>query len=115
MTTRQVPECDGRCCAVFPLSTTRADLERRVLSITDGLLIAAMLVPLDPVDVVFRRVLFDQALGDDGTGREYFTCRHWQEDTRACGIYDDRPAMCRTYPNHGACDHGCNAVTPAAP
>lgn len=33
----------------------------------------------------------------------YFHCRHLDPKTSLCGIYEDRPSMCRDYPVDGAC------------
>ncbi len=37
-----------------------------------------------------------------------YTCRHWDEETRLCTVYEDRPQMCREYPYAGRCQHDCN-------
>lgn len=39
----------------------------------------------------------------------HFTCRHWDEETRLCGAYNERPAMCSEYPYGNVCElaDGC--------
>jgi len=39
-------------------------------------------------------------------GEFYFTCKHFDRETRLCKAYDKRPKMCRDYPE-GKCKHGC--------
>jgi Fe-S-cluster containining protein len=41
---------------------------------------------------------------ESGSG-ELYRCKHWNETTGLCGIYEDRPDMCRDYPYRGACIH----------
>lgn len=36
-----------------------------------------------------------------------FKCHNWDEETRMCGIYEDRPPMCRTFPYGEPCRYGC--------
>ena len=44
-----------------------------------------------------------------GPKYQLFTCRHWNEETRLCGAYEDRPDMCRDYPYSGRdCERGCS-------
>lgn len=31
----------------------------------------------------------------------FYECRHFDPDTKKCGIYDDRPDACREYPLYG--------------
>ena len=33
----------------------------------------------------------------------HYTCKHYDSKKRACSIYEDRPQMCRTYPDGGFC------------
>jgi Fe-S-cluster containining protein len=101
--------CSGACCAVFPLSLTYDRLRDRWPWITDGDFILDMLVPLDLVAAAERSIEFDGQLTLT-PGREYFTCRHWDPDTRLCTVYDQRPDMCRRYPYRNGCDHGCSVV-----
>lgn len=67
-----------------------------------------MLIPISHQEAVDRRARFGVDLpvhADDGP---FFRCRHWDETTRLCGIYDTRPAMCRDYPYGQPCEHGCS-------
>jgi Fe-S-cluster containining protein len=103
--------CDGRCCAVFPLSRQpRFLLEPPGSASYDAVFIADMLVPLTQYEAEKRY----HDLGY-GTLPEFtqalYTCRHWDTETRLCTAYDQRPWLCRDYPYWGDCDRkaeGCN-------
>lgn len=114
--------CDGRCCSVFHLSSPlwMLDLRNRrnvargydpALDPNKPLMIVDMLIRLTPDQIAERIERFDLPadLAEDRIGNGQFTCRHWDEDSRLCTIYEDRPPMCRDYPNHGKCGHGCGA------
>lgn len=50
---------------------------------------------------------------DNGKIKHNYTCKHFDKETRNCGIYEHRPLMCREYPNGYRCRYkGCTAVTP---
>jgi Fe-S-cluster containining protein len=81
----------------------------------DGEMIADMVIPLT----------LDQAnerLERFGAGREYepaaeghvYTCRHFDDETRLCTIYERRPEMCRDYPyaQDGGCEYDCGYCSP---
>ncbi len=42
------------------------------------------------------------------TGRMYFKCIYFDEESRNCTIYEERPRMCRDYPYDDVCgEDGC--------
>ena len=98
--------CDGRCCAVFPLSIDIRDLIKGERRFTDRDYILSMLVPLSPKGAKERW----KALGFNGDvpkpmhRGQLWTCRHWDEKTRLCAAYEDRPALCRDYPYGSHCN-----------
>jgi Fe-S-cluster containining protein len=108
--------CTGACCAVF-IYPDPADIER-FARMEDGAFIADMLIPLDLVSAAERMEKFgfsywaDQSLFDwdgrnlSGDGRRLMTCKHWDQESGLCGVYDNRPMMCREYPYY-ACDYRC--------
>jgi Fe-S-cluster containining protein len=110
--------CTGLCCAAFRIPQTRAALrEAGKHGHEEAGQIAEMLIPLTPKEARERH----QAFG--GTSMKFpwsdrghnFTCRHWDEDTRMCGIYEDRPDMCREFPYGKGCAFGCSCKgTPTA-
>lgn len=108
--------CTGACCSAFPLSHDLEYLWLHWHHITDGALIASMLIALTHTEARARMLAVDsQAAMKVDAGEEYFTCRHWDRATRRCRIYHRRPAMCR---NHGTserqrCQH-CGTTTAAA-
>lgn len=101
--------CLGDCCVAFPLSRTLDDLRDPARDFGDDApKLLAMLVPLTHHEAVERRARFGvdkPALSED---RAYYRCIHWDETTRLCGNYEDRPGMCSRYPYGNGCDHGCN-------
>lgn len=68
--------CTGDCCADFYLDP---EIQLAVMGgqEVDDQTIRVMLIPL---------------------GEDHFTCRHWNPETKLCGIYETRPAMCRDFP-----------------
>lgn len=116
--------CSGACCAVFPYSISLAEIHRRADSGDEQhQIIADMVIPLAPGEALRRMEEFGVdfgAAGHDWTNekvieqRELFTCRHWNEETRLCGIYEDRPRMCADYPYQGKCSAcaGCQYTSP---
>lgn len=99
------PACHGGCCAVFCLSTPHATLLAEPERFTDGAYMADMVILLEPDQVAARRERF--GIPEKDTEREWFTCRHFDEQARRCTAYEARPLMCRIYPNDGECEHGC--------
>jgi Fe-S-cluster containining protein len=72
----------------------------------DGDQIADMVVPLSLAEANERLERFgaDRMYEPDAEGHLY-TCRHFDDATRLCTIYEQRPEMCRDYPY--ACGGGC--------
>lgn len=94
--------CDGSCCERFflPLKPDevwsyyeeylRGEREDKHADIK---LIGPMVIPLD-----------DEGLdGEDAKRGFWYTCKHWDKDTRLCKIYEFRPKMCRDYPYISPC------------
>lgn len=111
--------CNGDCCAVFFLPYTISEMRRRAPTLRDGQQIAEMVIPLTPKEARERReqlapgsIALPIRWRDRG---HHFTCRHWDPETRLCGIYEDRPTMCRTFPDGDPCEHGCDCVGEARP
>jgi Fe-S-cluster containining protein len=43
------------------------------------------------------------------TSQCYYSCKEYDWDTHLCKIYENRPKMCRNYPNGNACEFaGCD-------
>lgn len=113
--------CTGACCAVFYIPRTLVELERGVGDdgslLDEAELIAPMLVPLTLEEANARGERLGNAAApfekrEDG---HLFTCRHWDEETRLCGIYDERPDMCRGYPYGDACQYGDGCTCKGSP
>lgn len=105
--------CQGNCCAVFYFPSTLTALnEGRREIIRDGEYIADMLIELTNGEAVLRAESFGfEAPGiSEASEGHFFTCRHWDEETKLCGDYENRPAMCREYPYSKQCAHGCDCT-----
>ena len=105
--------CTGACCSVFYLPYTSDALQSRASHIHEGQYIAAMVEPLT-LDAAAQRaadtgidwpksILGGSPL-EAGEGHLY-TCRNWEERTRKCIRYGDRPEMCSAYPYRKMCRH----------
>lgn len=66
-----------------------------------------MLRSLTFVEVLERDQTFGVTRERDSESA-YYRCIYWDETTRLCGAYENRPEMCRSYPYGKACEHGCD-------
>ena len=99
--------CTGSCCVAFPICGHDLSSIRTNTTTQNGDLLGFMLRPLTFVEVLER----DQQFGvERERHREnaYYHCIYWDEDTRLCGAYENRPEMCRAYPYGKKCEHGCD-------
>jgi Fe-S-cluster containining protein len=82
----------------------------------DGEVIAEMVVPLSVLEANERLERFgsDREYTSESEGHVY-TCRHFDDETRLCTIYERRPEMCRDYPygHSGGCEYECGYCTPS--
>lgn len=93
---------------MFTYSTPLVKLRENPDAYHDGKFLADMLIELTPEQAQERALRFGVKLPDDPSAampNGLYTCRHWDEDTGLCGVYEDRPRMCRDYPYARACDH----------
>lgn len=81
----------------------------------DGEVIAEMVIPLSLAEANDRLERFgsDREYGRESDGHLY-TCRHFDDDTRLCRIYERRPEMCRDFPyaQEGGCEYECGYSAP---
>lgn len=102
--------CPAYCCEAFHIPTEAVGwLWDDPEQVNDGPFLREMLIELDPIEAQRRH---RESMGLAGwipdEGEHYFTCKHWDTETRLCREYENRPAMCRDYPASGcACKHGC--------
>lgn len=114
--------CSGDCCVAFTVGATMDWL--RSTKVTDGDLLGFMLRSLTTQEAADRRARFgvEQPITED---MQYYRCIYWDEETRRCGAYSNRPSfMCGDYPyppqpnttnkhgqarkGAGVCEHGCD-------
>lgn len=115
--------CAGACCSVFPMrAETLARLRKKPSGFTDGPYILDMLIPLTRRQALrrSRRLGYPDPprYGNHKGGRKspllLFTCRHWDEETRLCTDYANRPKMCSEYPYGNPCERGCRYTNTVA-
>jgi Fe-S-cluster containining protein len=114
--------CQGKCCARFVYPLTPEQLRERWVKWDwnqphtqrnaewrrQDLYIADMLIPLSLQDQVDRGEEFDLRDLLDYDGRPMYSCHHWDEATRMCKAYDQRPDMCKHFPYARQCEQpGC--------
>ncbi len=80
--------CGGACCRRFVIRDGIARLKRKAQSGHPG----------DKREAEF---ILDMVVPIEGE-TDTFSCRHLQDDG-LCGVYDQRPWMCRWYPKGGKC------------
>lgn len=99
--------CTGHCCRSFYLPFTPEELADIDDSThIDGSKIAAMAIPVAPVGQRPHGLAFPMI--DPPVVGHYYTCRHLIGND--CSIYDERPRMCRTYPEGQKCNYkGCTS------
>lgn len=104
--------CIGKCCIVFDLTSGTPYEKLQSAENHQRSVIAAMLKPLSLEEARERTERF--AMGEPAEGVQHYSCRHWDEDTRLCKIYEARPLMCSEYPYRGEpCVHeGCGFIRP---
>ena len=94
---RALGRCTGHCCRAFPLPFGPEELAAKAWGYQDGEQIAAMAIYLGQLEGPPEPHC---SLGP----AHYYTCKNLQ-DNGDCGIYDDRPQMCRGYPYGGQCGY----------
>lgn len=113
--------CTGHCCAAFYLPWELSELRERVQNTPNAEIdypemtqIADMVIPLTSEQAKERLERYGSPHEEnvdpenDPHQGQRFTCKHWDEETMLCGIYETRPNMCRGYPYGGECEHGCS-------
>ena len=86
--------CTGHCCAVFTLDTSPEKVATKnwARGAVDGEEIQDMVIPLKE---------YEPYVNELGNTRYFYTCRHF--DGENCNNYENRPSMCRSYPDGGNC------------
>lgn len=103
--------CTGHCCRYFsvgPPEEAAAQLNRLIARGGDSG--DAQKVK----DLLIYRGYFTNPLNEDQEPEHWYTCKHFVVDEEYdghCAIYEERPMMCRKYPNGEACAYaktGCS-------
>lgn len=106
--------CNGDCCVAFRVPFDLIDLARGDVGVKDSeeaIALADMLIPLTVEEANARQAEHVRGtltgFTDADEGRLY-ACRHWDAETRLCGIYEDRPPSCSAFPYGRGCRYGCS-------
>jgi Fe-S-cluster containining protein len=90
-------ECPGYCCTYTWIKVTKRDIKR-----------LAKRFDLDYEVAERRYTVFEPEFGHrimrhrkDNTYKTI--CRFFDQEKRCCGIYEDRPDLCRTWPSDNHC------------
>jgi Fe-S-cluster containining protein len=119
--------CGGHCCERFVLQESPEDLKIEyetwlrcghpgVFYTSDMRGVAVVQEVRMDIHLVYPMVVYlgkyDWAPCDPPRKQDrmmhHYTCKHYDRDTKLCTIYENRPLMCRNYPNGHACRYpGC--------
>jgi len=97
-------DCLGACCAAFRVAESLDELRERARKHRerDIEFMVDMLVPLTSEEAEERSRKFGGVVRvDPDDTRHYYTCRHWDEQTRLCTVWPQRPRMCASFPYGG--------------
>ena len=114
--------CNGSCCERFHLPVSYEELKvnyqawrrkqkqydwngERKNTTLDIFIIFPMVIPLNDG----KPAKYGAATGEATEIETYhYTCKHFDKETRKCGIYDIRPHVCRDFPHGKPCQYeGC--------
>ena len=89
--------CNGDCCSRFFLPLPPEEMWKKyqefimsgIEKFEDIAIIGPMLIPIEP----------DKEKG------WWYTCKHWNTESKLCEIYEKRPRMCALYPYGDECTY----------
>lgn len=107
-------KCQGDCCVAFKVPFTLQELAEGNVEdndVEEAMVMAEMLEPLT-VDEANQRqkslVVGNPTNFTDADEDRLFMCKKWDEETRLCTDYENRPDMCRDFPYGKSCRYGCS-------
>lgn len=90
-------ECNGQCCEKLFFPRTPEEIYE---SYNKWIMTGKS--DIDDIDKIGPMLRIVQEDGDLGA---WYTCIHYDNNTKMCMIYDKRPQMCRDYPYDSPCVH----------
>lgn len=108
--------CTGDCCRRFALWCGPEELERLYQARCawargEGVKGERM---VNDIEIIQPMVRYLGSFTTDANGREgnhashFYACKLYSHEHRECTIYEQRPRMCRSYPNGRRCNYdGC--------
>lgn len=104
--------CSGDCCKRFylpykPANFAVANFEPG----TELAFIKDMLIHIEDynentADPHYKDRVFEHSKG------AWYTCRHWNTETKLCGVYEKRPKMCQKFPYGKKCQYNDKCDVP---
>ena len=91
-------KCPGYCCSYPVIALTKYDIERlaKYFGVTPEVAEKRFTKAAHGHKRIFRRKL-DEHFG--------MICRFFDQEKRCCGVYEARPAICRSFPGAGRCGY----------
>jgi Fe-S-cluster containining protein len=94
--------CGGDCCRDFYLNIPPAEIGAAYLLIKAKQVAGEELTELQRDHIYIAEMVV--RIDEDDEKSPRYTCLHFDNETGRCRSYDQRPAMCRDYPNYGKPD-----------
>ncbi|MFI5230753.1 MAG: YkgJ family cysteine cluster protein [Gemmatimonadales bacterium] len=95
--------CGGVCCRDFVMSHSPERIGELYLAAVAR--IVAFEDTEDDWDKVFTVEMLVRIDDESDENGPRYSCVHFRADVGLCGVYDERPWMCRSYPNGRPCYH----------
>src|SRR5277367_6448995 len=95
--------CTGKCCSRFYMPIKGEALAKIPMingTVEEANFIKDMVIFIEDYPIV-------DGVEDPGA---YYTCRHWDTQTRLCKAYEQRPSMCKDFPYGDQCPHESNCT-----
>lgn len=106
--------CQGDCCVAFKVPFTLQELTEGNVEdndVEEAMVMAEMLDPITVEEANWRQEELVKGNPTEFTEADeghLFMCKKWDEETRLCTDYENRPDMCRDFPYGKSCRYGCS-------
>lgn len=102
-------KCAGNCCTDIVVSGfTHADLREAYLGwLRQETTFTGPSGTFPMIQDIFFLFPMLKPKGYDAGGREVYSCKHYDQPSGLCTIYEFRPTMCRNYPQTKCPCQGC--------
>jgi Fe-S-cluster containining protein len=109
--------CPGYCCRCFVIDCRPRDIAKAICEDNEyAKKLSDMLIPLgrDPSQFNERNLPVlrngrQRSKFNSWDSHYYYSCVHYNWETHLCNDYENRPEMCKRYPNGRECEfEGCD-------